>query len=38
LMKFLSRFHIHRIENDMIVDVVGVSVSGNNSYICSLSF
>ena len=28
-MKFLSRFHIHRVENDMIVDVVGVSVSGN---------
>ena len=28
-MKFLSRFHIHRIENDMIVDVVGVSVRGD---------
>ena len=29
LMKFLSRFHVHRVENDMIVDVVGVSVRGN---------
>ena len=28
-MKFLSCFHVHRVEDDMIVDVVGVSVSGN---------
>ena len=28
-MKFLSRFHIYRVENDMSVDVVGVSVRGN---------
>ena len=34
-MKFLSRFHIHRVENDVIVDVVGVSVSGNQRLIAS---
>ena len=34
-MKFLSRFHIHRVENDVIVDVVGVSVSGNQRLITS---
>ena len=28
-MKFLSRFHVHRVENDVIVDVVGVSVGGD---------
>lgn len=34
-MKFLSRFHIHRVENDVIVDVVGVSVRGNQRLITS---
>ena len=28
-MKFLSRFHIHRVEYHMIVEVVGVSVGGD---------
>lgn len=34
-MKFLSRFHVHRVENDVIVDVVGVSVRGNQRLITS---
>lgn len=34
-MKFLSRFHIHRVENDMIVDVAGVSVRSNQRLITS---
>ena len=38
LMKFLSRFHVHRVENDMIVDVVGVSVRGNQRLIATEVF
>ena len=34
-MKFLSGFHVHRVENDVIVDVVGVSVRGNQRLITS---
>ena len=37
-MKFLSRFHVHRVENDMIVDVVGVSVGGDQRLIASEIF
>ena len=37
-MKFLSRFHVHRVENDVIVDVVGVSVRGNQRLITSEVF
>ncbi len=37
-MKFLSRFHVHRVENDMIVDVVGVSVRGNQRLIATEVF
>ena len=37
-MKFLSRFHVHRVENDMIVDVVGVSVRGNQRLVASEVF
>ena len=37
-MKFLSRFHVHRVENDMIVDVVGVSVGGDQRLIATEVF
>ena len=37
-MKFLSRFHVHRVENDMIVDVVGVPVRGDQRLIAAEVF
>ena len=37
-MKFLSGFHVHRVENDVIVDVVGVSVRGNQRLIATEVF